>query len=480
MPGPRVLVVDDDDNLRRVIQVQLQQAGHTVSTAASGVQALEVLSQAPQDLVITDLRMSGMSGVDLLKKIRADYSGTPVILITAFGTIDTAVEAIRFGAYDYVTKPVNPDALRMIVQRALEHLALREEVETLRRSIDRKYGFDQIIGDSNGMLYLLDTAARAAQSDTTVLIYGETGTGKELLARAIHANSARRDKPFVTINCGAIPRELLESELFGHVKGSFTGAVDHKKGRIELAHRGTLFLDEIGDLPTELQVKLLRLLQEHEIAKIGRTEPINVDVRIISATHRNLLAMVAEGTFREDLYYRLNVIPLQLPPLRDRIEDIPGLVQHFFAAARKKHGRVDLVLPDCLLPYFQSYRWPGNIRELENAIERLVVLSPGQEVSVQDLPEALRTQRPALDILQLRLPPEGISLESLERELIVKALELSQWNQTRAARYLDLSRKTLIYRMEKYGIRERESGHEAGSQADALPSRVIEGRINGK
>lgn len=476
----RVLVVDDDDNLRRVLQVQLQQAGHTVSTAANGAQALEILNRAHQDLVITDLRMSGMSGVELLKKVRADYPGTPVILITAFGAIDTAVEAIRLGAFDYITKPVNPDALRMIVERVLEHAELQEEVRSLRRIIDRKYGFDQIIGQSNVMLYLLDTAERAAQSDATVLIQGETGTGKELLAKAIHANSGRRDKPFVTINCGAIPRELLQSELFGHVKGSFTGAIDHKKGRVELADRGTLFLDEIGDLPIELQVKILRLIQESEIEKIGSNTPLKVDVRIIAATHRNLLTMVEEGTFREDLYYRLNVIPLKLPPLRERPEDISELVQHFFVAARKKHGRPELLLPDALLPYFQAYRWPGNVRELENVIERLVVLCAGPKVSLQDLPEPLRTQRPALDILQLNLPPEGISLESIERELIIKALERSQWNQTRAARYLDLSRKTLIYRMEKYGIKERQSGNHDAHREDALPPKLTEDRTYGQ
>ena len=479
MPG-RLLVVDDDENLRRVMQVQLQQTGHAVSIAASGEQALEILSRSNQDLVITDLRMPGMSGVDLVKKIRTDYPGTPVILITAFGTVDTAVETIRLGAYDYITKPVDPDALRMIIQRALEHFELQEEVRSLRRIVDHKYGFDGIIGQSNAMLYLLDTAERAAQSDATVLIHGETGTGKELLAKAIHANSNRRARPFVTINCGAIPRELLESELFGHVKGSFTGAIDHKKGKIELADRGTLFLDEIGDLPLELQVKILRLLQECEIEKIGSTAPGKVDVRIIAATHRDLLAMVVESTFREDLYYRLNVIPLRLPPLRERAEDISELVQYLFAAARKKQGRPEIVFPDTLLPYFQAYRWPGNIRELENVIERLVVLCPGPEVSVQDLPEALRTQRPALDVLQLNLPPEGISLESLERELILKALERSQWNQTRAARYLDLSRKTLIYRMEKYGIRENQSGNETVHREDTFPSRITEDRTYGE
>ena len=452
MPDARILVVDDDDSLRRVTQVQLEQAGYAVTTAAGPEQALEELERAPFDLVLSDLKMPGMSGVELLRRVRELYPEIVFILVTAFGSVETAVEAMKLGAYDYITKPVNPDALRITLSRALEHLRLREQVRALRASLDAKYGFENIIGRSAPLLYILETAARAAQTDATVLIRGETGAGKELFAKGIHFNSSRRDQPFVTINCGAIPRELLESELFGHLKGSFTGALAHKKGKVEVADGGTLFLDEIGDVPFELQVKLLRLIQEREIEKIGEGKPIKVDVRIIAATHCNLPAMIEDGTFREDLYYRLNVIPLEIPPLRDRPEDIAELAMHFFDRAREKHGRPELVLPEALLSYFTAHRWPGNVRELENVVERLVVLTRGAEVTVEDLPDTLRRERSALASLKIELPPQGISLEALEKELILLALKKSDWNQTQAAKYLGLSRKTLIYRMDKHGI----------------------------
>jgi DNA-binding NtrC family response regulator len=455
----RILVVDDDESLRRVTEVQLQQGGYQVLTAASGQEALELLQKRPAELVVTDLKMPGMSGLELLKRIRADYPELVVIMVTAFGTIETAVEAMRAGAYDYVTKPVHIDELKLTIGRALEHVQLRQEVQALRTSLDSKYGFENILGRSSSLLSVLDMASRAAQTSSTVLVRGETGTGKELLAKAIHFNSPRREKAFVTINCGAIPKDLLESELFGHVKGSFTGAVAHQKGRAEAADGGTLFLDEIGEMPVELQVKLLRLLQQGEIEKVGAAETTNVDVRIIAATHRNLQAMIEDGAFREDLYYRLAVIPLELPSLRERPEDIPELVEHFFIKAKEKHGRPDLALPASLLPHFCGYRWPGNIRELENVIERLVVLTRGNEITVNDLPEFLRRERPVLEELRLDLPPQGISLDAVEKELILRALKKVDWNQTQAARYLDLSRKTLIYRMEKYNIRrEQEEG----------------------
>ena len=454
----RILVVDDDESLRRVTQVQLEEEGYTVMTAASGEDSQSILLRSPQDLVITDFSMPGMSGVDLLKQVRAEYPETTVVLVTAFGTVESAIEAMKFGAYDYITKPVNPDSLRHVVARALDHLSLREEVQTLRSVLDQKVGFENMIGHSKTLFYVLDMAARAAQSDVTVLLRGETGTGKELVAQGIHCSSSRKNKPFVTVNCGAIPKELLESELFGHVKGAFTGAATHKKGKIELADGGTVFLDEVGELPLELQVKLLRLLQEHEMEKVGATERTRLDVRIIAATHRNLFAMVEDGGFREDLYYRLNVVPIELPPLRERTEDIPELVHHFFASARVKHGRPNLKLPMNLLPYFTTHRWPGNVRELENLIERLVVLAPSDEITIEDLPETLRYQRPALQTLQMELPTQGISLESIEKELILQALIKFNWNHTQAARYLDLSRKTLIYRMEKFGLRSESSG----------------------
>ncbi len=448
----RVLVVDDDESLRRVTQVQLEQAGYQAATAADGREALTVLQKSPADLVITDLKMPGMSGLELLRRIRTDYPGVLVVMITAFGTVESAVEAMKAGAYDYITKPIHPDELELVARRSLDHLQLIEENRTLKSSLDAKYGFENIIGRSDSLLFVLDMAARAAQTDATVLIHGETGTGKELLAKAVHFGSGRREKPFVTINCGAIPKDLLESELFGHVKGSFTGALAHRKGKVESADGGTLFLDEIGEMPLELQVKLLRLIQQGEIEKVGAPAASTVDVRIIAATHRNLQAMIEDGTFREDLYYRLSVIPLDLPPLRGRLDDIPQLVQHFFLKIKRKHGREDLVLPISLLAYFSNYRWPGNIRELENIIERLVVLTPGNEIALSHLPAFLQQQHPSVETLNLELPSQGISLEAIEKELILKALHKFKWNQTHAAKYLDISRKALMYRMEKYSI----------------------------
>jgi two-component system NtrC family response regulator len=471
MNVPRILVVDDDDSLRWVLQTQLEQMGYAVATAAAGKAALAAIDQEPPALVLTDLKMPGMSGMELLEQVRRDYPEIPVVMITAFGTIQNAVQAMKSGAYDYLTKPIDYDELGLAVHRVLEHFRLLEEVRALRASLDRKYGFENIIGRSEALLSALDTAARAAQSNSTILIHAETGAGKELLARAIHFNSRRRDKPFVTLNCGAIPRDLLESELFGHVKGSFTGAMTHKAGKVELADRGTLFLDEIGEMPGDLQVKLLRLIQQGELEKVGATSPFKVDVRFVAATHRNLKAMIEDGTFREDLYYRLAVIPLELPPLRDRAEDIPELVQHFFRKSKEEQGRPELTLPPGLLPRFQDYRWPGNIRELANVIERIVVLARGDEVTLADLPDFLRRERPAVDMLQLELPAQGVSLEAVEKELIERALEKFRGNQTHAARYLDISRKALIYRMEKHGIRRRaaDDEEEAAPLDDAPP-----------
>lgn len=459
MIGKRVLVVDDEENLRRVTQLKLQQAGYEATTASDGAQALDLLARHPQDLIITDLKMPGMSGMDLLRRVKEDYPEVIVIVVTAFGTIESAVEAMRLGAHDYLIKPVNADALKLVVSRALEHHRLREEVKNLRSMVDSKYGFENIVGKSKALLATLDNASRAAQSDATVLIRGETGTGKELLAKAIHFNSSRRDRPFIVINCGAIPKELLESELFGHTKGSFTGALANKKGKIEMADQGSLFLDEIGEMPLDLQVKMLRLIQEREIERIGAPNATKVNVRIIAATHRNLEAMVEDGTFREDLYYRLAVIPLILPPLRERPDDIAELVAIFFKKFKERQNRLDLKVPPSLLPYFSIHRWPGNVRELENVVERLVVLTPGSEVSVEDLPDFLRRERPPLEAIHLELPPEGISLEAVERELVMRALHKCNWNQTKAAAYLDISRKVLIYRMEKFALRqEGESG----------------------
>ena len=463
VPNFKILAIDDDLPSLDLVISALEKKGVDILGASDPEEGLALFKHERPEIVLVDLMMPKMNGIEVLKQIMqpeaSSHGGelqTLVILLTAFGTVETAVEAMKAGAYDYLTKPVHVPELRIVVERALEHLRLRAEIWRLRRTLDSKYGFESILGRSKRLLSVLDLAARAAQTTSTVLIGGETGTGKELLARAIHFNSPRKQMPFYTINCGAIPKDLLESELFGHVKGSFTGAVTHKTGKIEAADGGTLFLDEIGDMPLELQVKLLRLVQQGEIEKVGATAPMKVDVRIIASTHRNLQAMIEDQTFREDLYYRLTVIPLELPPLRERPDDIPELVRMFFQRASEKHGRQGLRLSEELISRFTGYRWPGNVREMENVVERLVVLADGDFVRFSDLPDFLRGEPDPKNTLQLKLPPEGISLESVEKELILMALRKFSWNQSRAAQYLDISRKTLIYRIEKFGLRREQ------------------------
>ena len=447
----RILIIEDDDGLRHVMQTQLHREGYETTSAVGAEEAIEILSKSSQHLIITDLNLPGASGIELLRKVHAENPGTAVVVMTAFGTVQTAVEAMKAGAYDYIVKPIHPYELKTLVSRALDHYRLIEEVQVLRTALDRKYAFEQIIGSSKALLKALDVAARVAATDATVLICGETGTGKELVAKAIHLRSSRRERPFTTINCGAIPRELLESELFGHMKGSFTGALSHKKGKVEMVDGGSLLLDEIGEMPLELQVRILRLIQEREIEKIGAASSTKVDVRIIAATHRDLAAMVAEGTFREDLYYRLLVVPVAIPPLRERAEDIPELVLHFLEKFKLKHSRPDLTLPPGLLPYFSNYNWPGNVRQLENVLERIVLLSPASEITPEELPDFLFSQNPLREIAPIELPEEGISLESLEQELILRVLKKFNGNQTRAAQFLGLTRRTLAYRLEKIG-----------------------------
>ena len=448
----RILIVDDLATNRELIREALMHREYKITEAVDASQALEVMENEGAELVITDLRMPGLSGIELLRKLQSGYPDTMVILVTACGTVETAVEAMKAGAHDYITRPVDVQELRSMVRRALDQVEIQAETRALRHTIDRKGGFENMVGHSQALLRVLDQAVRVAPTNSTILIQGETGTGKELLARGIHANSKRSGKPFVTLNCGAIPRELLESELFGHLRGSFSGAVMDRKGKAEAAHGGTLFLDEIGEMPLELQVKVLRLIQEGEIAKVGATANMRVDIRVIAATHRSLPEMVQHGTFREDLYYRLNVIPLSLPTLHQRPEDVPELVRYFFARSCVKHGREDLVLPERLHSRFSAYRWPGNIRELENTIERIVVLTQRFEVGVNDLPSFLQHQPASLEAIRLDLPSTGISLSRLEKDVLLRALEKSNWNQSQAARYLSLSRKTLIYRMRKFGL----------------------------
>jgi DNA-binding NtrC family response regulator len=456
MPTDTILVVDDDSSVRRVVQMQLSEAGFGVELAASGGEALRMLGETHPKLVITDLRMPDLDGIELLRRIAEDEIQTTVIIITAFGSIETAVQAMRLGAYDYITKPIDYEALLLAVHRAMERQNLIEEVRNLRSALDRRYGFENIIGHSKSLLRVLEMAARVSQHDSTVLINGETGTGKELLARAVHLNSRRRNQPFVTINCGAIPKDLIEAELFGYARGAFTGANTNKPGKVEMADGGTLFLDEIGELPLESQVKLLRLIQNGELERVGTTTPKVINVRIIAATNRNLSAMAEDGTFRNDLFYRLAVVPLDLPPLRERKDDIPELAEHLFHKAKEKHGLQALRVAPSVIARLSSYRWPGNIRELENVVERMLVLSNGEQITEEDLPEELRLLPPAhpSNSLSFEIPDEGVSLEAIERELLLRALEKAGGNQTRAAQYLDISRRTFIYRIEKHGLRQ--------------------------
>jgi len=447
-----IVVVDDDSSVRRVMKMQLEEAGYDVAVAAGGDEARGIIGERHPKLVITDLRMPGSGGMELMRWVRDGRHETTVIIVTAFGTVETAVAAMKAGAYDYVTKPIDYDGLVLVVHRAMERQNLLEEVRNLRAALDEKYGFENIVGRSKNLLRVLEMASRVAQRDSTVLIGGETGTGKELLARAIHHNSRRRDMPFITINCGAIPRELIEAELFGYTRGAFSGAVAAKVGRIEMADGGTLFLDEVGELPLEMQVKLLRMLQEGEVDKIGATTTGRVDVRIVAATNRNLPAMVEDGSFREDLYYRLAVVPLELPPLRERREDIPELAQHLFRKLQERHAVPRLRVHPMVISRLCDQRWPGNVRQLENVVERMVVLAAGEEITEADLPDEIRSTPAAGSLGHFQLPEQGISLEGVERELLMRALEKFNGNQTQAARFLDISRRTLIYRMEKHGL----------------------------
>ena len=458
-PGA-ILIVEDDESLRRVTQTQLEKSGYDVAVAIDVTQGLEELQRGPRDLVICDLNLPGASGLELLKVVHAQYPETTVVMVTAYGTVKTAVDAMKLGAYDYLTKPVHPYELHALVERVLERKQLIDEVHLLRRAIDQKFGFENILGQSKSLISVLDSAARTAQTDATVLILGETGTGKELLAKAMHASSARSKRPFAVINCGAIPGELLESELFGHVRGAFTGALTHKKGKVEMANGGTVFLDEIGEMPLDLQVRILRLIQEHEIEKVGASSAIPVDVRIFAATHRNLEALIEAGKFREDLYYRLAVVPIRLPPLRERPEDIPELIQHFIEKYKHKMHRERLVLPEGLLPYFTRYSWPGNIRQLQNCVERLIVLCRSDEITSEDLPDVLRTSM--VEETDDRASEGDYNvLDAAEKKLILDALQKCEWNQTHAAQHLGVTRKMLISRIARYGL-GRKATAEAG------------------
>ncbi len=452
MANERILVVDDDLSQRRLIEFWLKEEGYSVVAASDGNTGLQTFTETSPALVITDIRMPGLSGLDLLGRIKALNPDTPVILITAFGAVDDAVDAMKLGAADYVLKPLNPEELKVNVQRALEHQQLLNENRYLRDFSDTAFRFENLVAGSKRMRDVFSLAAQVARRDSTVLVTGESGTGKELIAKAIHQNSLRTAKPFITVNCGAIPETLIESELFGHRKGSFTGAIADREGKFESANEGTVFLDEIGELPINLQVRLLRVIQEREIDKIGFPKPIPVNVRIIAATNRDLRTLIEDGHFREDLFYRLSVVTVELPPLRDRREDVPLLFTHFL----KKHcTRYKLPMPainDEALEFLTRYDWPGNVRELENVVEHAVVLGTSEVIRIEDLPAPIRQATSRVSSIGLKLPDEGIDLEQVEKEILLQALEKCQWNQTKAGRYLNISRKTLIYRMEKFSL----------------------------
>jgi two-component system NtrC family response regulator len=451
LPG-RILFIDDDPAGREVALFNLRKAGYEVAAASDGAEGLSAFAASPFDLVITDLKMPGVPGMEVLRKVRARSPDVPVLVITAFGNVETAVAAMKEGAYDFIGKPFHRDQLLLAVEKALERRRLAAEVRDLRI---RAAGVGRdVVFASPAMRRLLELADRVAATDATVLITGESGTGKELVARRIHVRSARAEGPFVAVNCAAIPGELLESELFGHARGAFTGAVRDRTGRFRQADRGTLFLDEVAEIPVALQGKLLRALQEKAVDAVGADAPAPADARIVAATNRDLSARIREGTFREDLFYRLNVVGLPVPPLRERPGDIPPLVGSFLAELAP--GR-DIAIPPAVMEELVRRPWPGNVRELKNACERMVVLCAGDEVSLADLPPAPRGlgDRPGEEASAEwpPLPAEGLSLVDLEKRVIERALRLKGGNITQAAAYLRIPRHILVYRLGKYGIR---------------------------
>lgn len=443
-----ILLVDDDASLLRVTEYNLSSAGFKVVSAKSGKEGIEAFQNNQPDLVITDVQLGDMNGIELLKQFKEQAPDIPVIIVTAFGSIKMAVQAMHLGAFTFITKPFDRDTLRLSCVKALELRKLRHQTKALTQEVNRLTGAEEGMETANSaMKELLDTALKVAESDATVLITGESGTGKEVLARLIHRNSTRKNDSFIGINCAAIPENLIESELFGHTKGSFTGAIKNRKGRFQSANRGTLFLDEIGDLQLEMQVKILRAVQEKKVEPLGSDHSEDVDVRIIAATNRDLQSDIRTGRFREDLYYRLSVIPLHLPPLRDRQEDIPGLVRHFL---RRNHAPIDVTLSKEAMEKLQFYQWPGNIRELQNVVERSVILRRANLIDADDI--QLPDSKPSLSSETLHIPPDGISLEEVEKNLIIKALQMSKGNRSQAARLLKIPRHVLIYRLEKFDL----------------------------
>lgn len=453
----RILLVDDEPGSRESLSLLLGHEGYLLDTASDGEKAIRLFSKNKYDVIITDLFLPGASGIDILKHVKEHPLPCSVILITGNATAETAVEAMKEGAFDYIIKPVNFEKLKVLVEKAVEKTRLVAENIYLRQQLRGKYKFDNIIGNSPAIQPVFSRMEKILHTDSTVLILGESGTGKELVARAIHFNGSRKEKPFIAINCGAIPAELLESELFGHVRGSFTGAVADKPGKFELANHGTIFLDEIGTMPLHLQMKLLRVLQEQEVERVGSIRKTKLDVRVISATNSDLDERVRRAEFREDLFYRLNVIPIHLPPLRERHEDIALLARHFLRkiCADMRHPICELT-PDALIA-MESYKWPGNVREMENVIERVVALTDGNVIDRQDLPPQIAGTLNENGLLPaLHIPEEGLDLTEtmahLERHLIQQAMERSQSIKARAASLLNINRTTLVEKIKRYGM----------------------------
>lgn len=458
----RILIVDDEASLRTALFRILDRKGFQVITAASRKEA-ETISQSDKalDLAIVDLRLPDGDGLELMGRLRSMHPNIQVIILTGHASIESAVEATRQGAFHFVTKPCNLDEIMTLVDRALSHSRLTFENKHLRSALHHKYQFENIIGTSDAITEVLSMIERVAQSDSTVLITGESGTGKELIAKALHFNSQRSQEPFIPINCGAIPAELLESELFGHIKGAFTGAIANRTGRFELAEDGTLFLDEIGDMNPSLQVKLLRVLQERCFEPVGSTKTVQVNVRVIAATNADLELAVEEGRFREDLFYRLNVIPIRIPPLRERRTDIPVLLNHFMQQFNRTRNRqLTGIAPEAMAILCQ-YNWPGNIRELENLVERLSILKGHGMIEVHDLPERYRKVPLQSDPSKVEIPDQGVdfntAVDNYENALIMRALEKTGWNRNQAALLLKLNRTTLVEKIKKKGLRPPES-----------------------
>lgn len=449
----RILVVDDEGSLRELLVIMLQREGYRVDDAENGVVALAMVQKTEYDLIVSDIQMPQMNGIELLREIRSQEIEVTVLMITAFSSTEDAVEAMKLGAYDYITKPFKNDEIRLVIKKALERTQLQVENRQLKKQLGERFTFKRLIGNSSAMKGLISLLERVAPSEANVLIGGESGTGKELVAKALHMNSARKDHPFVPINCGAIPENLLESELFGHEKGAFTGAEKRKDGLFETANGGTLFLDEIGELPMSMQVKLLRVLQEREFRRVGGTKNIPLDIRLLAATNRKLEEAVTEGVFREDLYYRLNVVQIDLPPLRERSADISMLIDHFY---KLRTEREHLPVSTEALSRLLGYRWPGNIRELENFVERCVVLGWDGELTTDCLPEHIRNSGQPLCSIIEELPEEGFNLEEwleeMEKSVLLKALEKSGGVRTKAAEILGISFRSIRYRLSKLGI----------------------------